>query len=168
MKTIDPRDLSLAPIRQLLDDWMLLTAGSEPEGNFNMMTVAWGFIGAMWRRPVMIAPVRTTRFTREFMDRHDAWTLCAFPEEYRKDLQLLGSRSGRDGDKLPLTGLTPVPSKQVAAPGYAESVLTIECRTIYWNDITPEHLVDGTIDSHYKDDYHRMYYGEILHVLVRE
>ncbi|TVR73107.1 MAG: flavin reductase family protein [Spirochaetaceae bacterium] len=168
MKAIDPRELSLAPIRQLLDDWMLLTAGSEAEGDFNMMTVGWGFIGVMWRRPVMITPVRTTRFTREFMERHDTWTLCAFPEEHRKDLELLGSRSGRDGDKLSQTGLTPVASNHVAAPGYAESVLTIECRTIYWNDITPEHMVDGTLDTHYAGDYHRMYYGEILGVLVAE
>ena len=164
LKTIDPRDLKLAPVRQLLDDWMLLTAGDFQSGLYNTMTVAWGFIGAMWKRPVMITPVRPTRYTREFMELYDTWTLCAFPDEYRGDLQLLGTRSGRDGNKIDASGLTSVASRHAVAPGFAESMLTVECRTVYYNDIVPGRMKDPSIDGHYKDDYHRMYYGEILHV----
>ncbi len=149
---------------------MLLTAGefTQDHGDYNMMTVAWGFIGAMWRMPVAIAPVRSTRHTLSFMERYDTWTLTALPGVYRKDLQLLGSTSGRDGDKLGRTGLTPIPSQVVAAPSYEESILTIECRTIYSDDIDPRHMVDPSLDNLYNDDYHRMYYGEILCVRVRD
>jgi len=168
MKTIDPRELSLSPVRQLLDDWMLLAAGEfeNGEGTYNAMTVAWGFLGAMWRRPVAITPVRSTRFTRGFMERYDTWTLTAYPQRFRDDLQMLGTRSGRDGDKIGDSGLTPIPASVVAAPTFQEAILSIECRTIYYNDITPAHMRDPSLDDLYKDDYHRMYYGEILVVQV--
>jgi flavin reductase (DIM6/NTAB) family NADH-FMN oxidoreductase RutF len=192
MTTIDPRDLQLAPVRQLLDDWMVLTAGTIASGtpaaasdvptseatdgrslttrsrSFNSMTVAWGFIGAMWRRPVVITPVRTTRFTYEYMERYDTWTLTAFPERFRSALQLLGSRSGRDRDKIAESGLTPIPAERIEAPTYAEAILSIECKTLYYNDISPERMRDTSLDALYDNDYHRMYYGEILAVRIAE
>lgn len=170
MKTIDPRELQLSPVKQLLDDWMLLSAGDFSQGPdaINAMTVAWGFIGAMWRRPVAITPVRTTRYTYEFMERTDTWTLTAFPERYRDALQILGSRSGRTTDKMTESGLTPIAAGTVAAPSYAEAVLSIECRTIYYNDIVPSRMLDRSLDNHYENDYHRMYYGEILAVQIAE
>jgi flavin reductase (DIM6/NTAB) family NADH-FMN oxidoreductase RutF len=161
MKKIDPRELELRPIQQLLDDWMLLSAGDFVQESWNAMTVAWGFIGAMWRRPVAITPVRSTRFTKGFMERYDTWTLTAFPEAFREDLQLLGTRSGRDGDKVAESALTPTAATQIAAPTYTQAILSIECRTIYWNDISPEQMRD-------ENDYHRMYYGEILAVNVMD
>lgn len=170
MKTIDPRELQLSPVKQLLDDWMLLSAGDFSQGTdaINSMTVAWGFVGAMWRRPVAITPVRPTRYTYEFMERTDTWTLTAFPEPYREALQILGSRSGRNTDKMTKSGLTPVAATTVAAPSYAEAVLSIECRTIYYNDIIPARMLDRSLENHYEDDYHRMYYGEILAVQIAE
>ena len=168
MKTIDPRELELRPVQQLLDDWMLLSAGDFAEESWNAMTVAWGFIGAMWRRPVAITPVRSTRFTKGFMERYDTWTLTAFPEAFRGDLQMLGTRSGRDGDKVSESALTPIAATRVAAPTYTEAVLSIECRTVYWNEISPDHMRDGELDALYDNDYHRMYYGEILAVQVAD
>ena len=100
---------------------MLLSAGDFSQGPeaMNAMTVAWGFVGAMWRRPVAITPVRPTRFTYEFMERTDTWTLTAFPERYREALQILGSLSGRTTDKMTESGLTPIAAGTVAAPSYA-------------------------------------------------
>jgi flavin reductase (DIM6/NTAB) family NADH-FMN oxidoreductase RutF len=168
MRIIDPRELELRPIQQLLDDWMLLSAGDFDRKSWNAMTVAWGFIGAMWRRPVAITPVRSTRFTTDFMEHYDTWTLTAFPEAFRQDLQLLGTRSGRDGDKVGESALTPIAATQIASPTYREAILSIECRTVYWNDISPDHMRDGSLDALYDNDYHRMYYGEILAVSVTD
>jgi flavin reductase (DIM6/NTAB) family NADH-FMN oxidoreductase RutF len=170
MKMIDPRELELSPVRQLLDDWMLLSTGDYSAGAaaINAMTVAWGFVGAMWRRPVAITPVRPTHYTYELMERTDTWTLTAFPDAYREALQVLGSRSGRNTDKLTESGLTPIAADTVAAPSYAEATLCIECRTIYYNDIVPARMLDRSLDDHYENDYHRMYYGEILAVQISE
>jgi flavin reductase (DIM6/NTAB) family NADH-FMN oxidoreductase RutF len=143
--------------------WLLLTSGDFSQNRFNAMTVGWGSIGYMWRRPFVQVVVRPVRFTYSFMEEYDTFTLCAFPKQYHAALQLLGNKSGRDGDKIAEAGLTPVASTTVPAPGYAEASLVIECRKIYWDDVHPQNFLDPEIDKNYpRKDYHRIYFGEIL------
>ena len=100
------------------------------------------------------------------MERYDTFTLCAFRQEYAPALQLLGSKSGRDGNKIAESGLTPIASTQVAAPSFAEAELVLECRKIYWDDLAKENFLDERIQRCYPcKDYHRIYYGEILAVM---
>ncbi len=143
--------------------WLVLTCGDFAQGSFNSMTVAWGSFGIMWNKPFVQVVVRPTRYTYEFMERYNTFTLCAFPHRYRKDLELLGTRSGRDGDKIAETALTPIASGQVAAPGFAEAELIVELRKMYFSDLVPEHFLDAAIEKNYPlKDYHRIYFGEIL------
>jgi flavin reductase (DIM6/NTAB) family NADH-FMN oxidoreductase RutF len=143
--------------------WLLLTAGDFAGGRFNTMTVGWGSVGTMWGRPFAQVVVRPIRYTYEFIERYDTFTLCAFPQRYRRALNLLGTKSGRDGDKIAEAGLTPVASTQVAAPGFAEADLILECRKIYWDDMAPSRFLDPTIEGNYPNkDYHRIYFGQIL------
>ena len=145
--------------------WLLLTAGDFAAGTFNTMAVGWGSIGTMWGKPFAQVVVRPGRHTRTFMDKYDTFTLCAFPERYRPAVKLLGTRSGRDGDKITESGVTPVAASRVAAPGFAEAELVIECRKIYWQDIHPANFLDPVIDKNYpQKDYHRIYFGEMLAV----
>jgi flavin reductase (DIM6/NTAB) family NADH-FMN oxidoreductase RutF len=142
---------------------MLLTSGDLAADHFNTMTVGWGSLGVMWRRPFAQVVVRPTRYTYGFMEQYDSFTLCAFPAAYRQALQLLGTKSGRDGDKITEAGLTPIVSTQVPAPGFAEADLIVECRKMYWQDMDPGHFLDPTIENHYaKKDYHRIYFGEVV------
>jgi flavin reductase (DIM6/NTAB) family NADH-FMN oxidoreductase RutF len=143
--------------------WLLLTAGDFESGHFNTMTVGWGSIGTMWGRPFAQVVVRPVRYTYSFMERYDTFTLCVFSETYRGAVNLLGTKSGRDGDKIAQAGLTPIPSERVAAPGFAEAELVLECRKIYWDDMDPAHFLDPRIEGNYpQKDYHRIYYGQIL------
>jgi len=143
--------------------WLLLTAGDFAAGEFNAMTVGWGSLGVMWNRPFAQVVVRPTRHTHGFTERWDSFTLCAFPEAQRGALKLLGSRSGRDGDKIAATGLTPVASQRIGAPGYAEAELILECRKIYWDDLEPQQFLHPGIEENYpQKDYHRVYFGEIV------
>ena len=143
--------------------WLLLTAGDFAAGHFNTMTVGWGSLGTMWGRPFAQVVVRPHRYTYGFMEQYDTFTLCTFPEEYRWAVNLLGTKSGRDGDKIAEAGLTPIGSTQIAAPGFAEAKLILECRKIYWDDLDPAHFVDPSIENHYaQKDYHRIYFGQIL------
>jgi flavin reductase (DIM6/NTAB) family NADH-FMN oxidoreductase RutF len=146
--------------------WLLLTAGDFHAGSYNTMTVAWGSLGTMWNRPFAQVVVRPTRYTREFMERFDTFTLAAFPPQHRRALDLLGTRSGRDGDKIAASGLTPIASTVVAAPGFAEAELIIECRKLYSQDLDPTRFLDPSIEKNYpKKDYHRAYFGEIVAVM---
>ena len=145
--------------------WLLLTAGDLTAGRFNTMTVAWGSMGTMWNRPFAHVVVRPTRYTYEFMEDFDSFTLTAFAERYRPILKQLGTRSGRNMDKIGGSGLTPMPSLEVASPGFAEADLVVECRKLYWDDFDPARFLDPGIEGLYPDkDYHRIYYGEILAV----
>jgi flavin reductase (DIM6/NTAB) family NADH-FMN oxidoreductase RutF len=158
-------DFSLKPFQQFDKGWFLLTAGDLSKNEFNAMTVSWGGVGYIWNRPIVQVVVRPTRYTYQFMEEYGAFTLCAFPKENRKALSLLGSKSGRDGNKILESGLTPIASQKVASPGYAEAELIFECRKIYWGDIDPQHFLSGDIQQNYPlNDYHRFYFGEILHL----
>jgi flavin reductase (DIM6/NTAB) family NADH-FMN oxidoreductase RutF len=129
------------------------------------MTISWGSLGVMWNKPFVQVVVRPVRYTYEFIERFDTFTLCAFPRAYHKALSLLGTKSGRDGDKIAQAGLTPSAARCVAAPAYAEAKLVIECRKLYWQDIDPAHFLDAQLDRNYpQKDYHRIYFGEILAV----
>ena len=117
----------------------------------------------MWSKPFAQVVVRPQRHTRKYIDQSDSFTLCAFPEKFRKDLQTLGTLSGSDGDKLSKTELTLKSSGSVSAPSYNEANLILECRTIYHQDMDPNGFIDKTIQDNYAaNDYHRIYYGEIL------
>lgn len=145
--------------------WPVLTAGDFAAKRFNSMTVGWGSLGLMWGIPFAQVVVRPHRYTFEFMEAYETFTLSVFPEKYRPALQILGSTSGRDGDKIAASGLTPQASTKVAAPGYAEAELILECRKIYWDDMDCSRFLDPRIEKNYpKKDYHRIYYGEILAV----
>lgn len=147
------------------NQWLLLTSGDFKKGHFNTMTVGWGSFGTMWAKPFAQVVVRPGRYSYEFMEQYDSFTLCAFPKEYKKALALLGSKSGRDGDKIAEAGLTPVAASQVAAPAFEEAELVVECRKMYWDDFKPENFLDPTIDKNYPiKDYHRIYFGEIMTV----
>jgi flavin reductase (DIM6/NTAB) family NADH-FMN oxidoreductase RutF len=99
------------------------------------------------------------------MERYDTFTLCGFPQEYQNALALLGSKSGRDGDKIAEAGLNPIASSGIAAPGFEEADLIVECRKIYWDDFEPTQFLDPMIESNYPlKDYHRMYFGEIVSI----
>jgi flavin reductase (DIM6/NTAB) family NADH-FMN oxidoreductase RutF len=145
--------------------WFLLTSGDFAAGHYNTMTVSWGAFGCMWGRPFAQVVVRPHRYTFEFIETYPTFTLCAFSRDQRKALNLLGVKSGRDGDKIAQAGLTPLASAQVAAPVFAEAELAIECRKLYWQDFDPAHFLDPALDKNYpRQDYHRVYYGEILAV----
>jgi len=162
---IDPAELCLPVCRSWGEEWFLLTAGELESGRHNTMTVGWGGLGRMWSRPMALVVVRPQRHTRRFIDEFPDFTLCHFPAELKSALDYCGSHSGKDVDKLRECGLTPVASREVAAPGFAEADLIIECRKMYSDDFKPERFLADFIESNYASgDYHRMYLGEILAV----
>jgi flavin reductase (DIM6/NTAB) family NADH-FMN oxidoreductase RutF len=160
---IPPGDFLVPAAHTWHSQWLLLSAGDFARKDWNCMTVGWGSFGVMWGKPFAQIVVRPTRHTARFVDSFDTFTLCAFPEEHRKALSWLGSHSGRDGDKVKASGLTPIPSRAVAAPGFEEAELIVECRMMYRDELDPSRFVDPAIESNYpKKDYHRVYFGEIV------
>lgn len=145
--------------------WLLLTGGDFAARKYNTMTISWGSLGVVWGRPFVQVLVRPTRHTHEFMEQFDTFTVTAFPEQQRAALNLLGTKSGRDGDKIAESGLTPVAATKVAAPAFAEAELVLECRKIYRDRFDPAGFLEPKIESFYpQKDYHTVYFGEIVAV----
>lgn len=160
---ISIEQLSVQPYPLWDTNWLLLAAGDFGAGKFNVMTISWGTIGVLWDKPVAQIVVRPHRYTFEFLEQYPTFTLCAFPPSYHAALDMLGSVSGRDADKLGDAKLTPRKAAAVAAPVFAEAELALECRKLYWQDMDPEHFLDPAIAKHYpRRDYHRFYVGEIV------
>ena len=142
--------------------WLLLTAGENRTGGYNSMTVSWGALGVIWHRPMAMVVVRPHRYTYEFIERCDTFSLCAFDDSYRPALELLGTLSGRDSNKMTDCGLTPLALTRISCPGFDEAKLILECRKMYFGDLDPKHFLADFIAEHYKGDYHRMYFGEVV------
>jgi len=150
-------------IALLRERWMLLTAGENRPGKFNMMTIGWAMIGVMWSKPAVMAVVRPSRHTFKFMESEKDFTLCAFPAKCREQLMFCGTKSGRDIDKARECGLKPVNSTVVSSPSYEEAELVLECRKIYRDEFKPAGFMADDIESNYNGkDYHRVYMGEIV------
>ena len=147
-----------SPVTLINDDWGILTAG--PVNDCNMMTISWGAIGELWNKHVAFIFVRPGRYTYEFMERNNQFTVSFFDEQYKPALSFCGSHSGRDFDKEKETGLHLVPLGGAAYPEQASRVIV--CKKAACQDIDPKGFIDPSISGNYDNDYHRMYIGEIL------
>jgi flavin reductase (DIM6/NTAB) family NADH-FMN oxidoreductase RutF len=160
---IDPVRLALRPVHSWKGRSFLLAAGDFAAGLYNFMTVGWGALGYMWKKPLALIVVRPTRYTYEFLERYPDFTLNLFPERYAEQVAWCGAHSGREVDTVRHSGLTPTAGRRAAAPVFAEAELALECRKTYFSDLRPEHFLAEYIEGNYpRKDYHRMYCGEIL------
>ena len=166
MKITDIREVKESATVLFDEKWALITAGNKE--SFNTMTASWGGLGELWNKDVCFVFIRPQRYTYEFTEREEYFTVSSLPEEYRKALTFCGRNSGRDCNKVKEAGLTPAEFEK--SMGFEESEITVLCRKLYHQDINPEGLVDKSIDSTcYPDkDYHRMYIGEIVKVFIKE
>ncbi len=147
-------------------DWALVTAGTMQ--NHNTMTIGWGGLGCLWGKRVATIYVRPNRYTYEFVEHEDYFTVSFFPEDYRDALKLLGQKSGRDCDKITQAGLHPVPIGESVT--FREARLTLLCRKLYHQDMDASAIDPQCLKTYYAPDnpLHRMYVGEILEIRSSE
>ena len=93
-KETDISTLKFNPFDKISRQWMLVTAGDNDSSN--TMTASWGGVGIMWGKPVATVYIRPQRYTKEFIDQNEYFTLSFLSEEYRKALNVCGSVSGRN------------------------------------------------------------------------
>lgn len=161
-QTIDPKQLTENVFSLLADSWTLITAGTPDR--CNTMTASWGGLGVLWNKPVATIYVRPQRYTFEFLEKYDTFTLSFFSPQWKKQLAHCGAVSGRDEDKFAACGFH-VAADQ--APYIQEADLVLVCKKRYWNDLDPAHMDPEALSHYQAKDYHRMYVGEITQVLVR-
>lgn len=133
MKEIKPEELQKNPFQMIGKEWLLVTA--EKEGKANTMTASWGGVGIMWGKPVAYVFIRPQRYTKEFIDAGDHFSLSVLGEDYRKTLNYFGTVSGRDEDKIAKSGLHV--AHENGTPYFEEANTVLVCRKLYAQPYDP-------------------------------
>ncbi|MBU5470393.1 flavin reductase [Falcatimonas sp. MSJ-15] len=163
---IDTELLEFNPFTKIGKDWMLITAGDEKKAN--TMTASWGGVGVLWGKNVVYIFVRESRYTKEFIDNGDSFSLTFFDKNFSKSgLKYLGAVSGRDEDKIKNANMSVDYYDDV--PYIDEGNVVFICKKLSETKIEKEQFIDSDIDEKwYKDgNYHTMYVGEITQILAR-
>ena len=165
-KEVNPSELNMNPFTSSGKDWLLFSAGYEEK--CNTMTASWGAMGVMWGKNAVTVYIRPQRYTKEFVDREETFTISVLGEQYRKALSYCGKVTGKDMDKITEAGLTPYFTD--GTTGIEEADMIMVCKKMYHDTIKPECFDETENDSKWypEKDYHTMYIAEIQKVLVRE
>ena len=159
-KEISPYNLTENPFVLMDKEWALILAGTAE--NNNAMTASWGQLGIMWGKPVANIYIRPQRYTREFVEENERFSLNFFEgEAYRPALELLGTKSGRDTSKMADCGLHV--SLPDGTPLFEEAKLVLVCRKLYCQRMDAPFFLDAREDARWypEKDYHYMYVAEI-------
>lgn len=164
-KELNPKSIKDNVFSLIDDDWMLVSTGDKEK--YNTMTASWGGMGILWFKNVSYVFVRPTRYTFELMNTNPYYSLSFFSEEYRDALTYCGKHSGRDVNKAKETGLTPAFHKHGVY--FEEARMVMICKKLYEQDVDPKCFKDEAIvsEAYPAKDFHRMYIGEITHLLVK-
>ncbi len=157
--------------------WAIVTAGSME--HYNSCTIGWGSLGNLWgkvgkSRPTVTIYVHPARYTSQFLENSDTFTVSFYPEDYKKALGYIGGHSGRDGEKAAAAGLTPVAFGQGVT--YKEANLTFLCKKLYQHQFATEDIAPevqeyyASMPKVYPDfkggwQPHLVFIGEIIDVI---
>lgn len=151
-------------IKLIGKDWMLITA--RDGDRVNAMTASWGCLGELWNKPVAVCFIRPQRHSFSLVEAQDRITLAFLDENYRDALRICGTKSGRDCDKLALSGLSC--SEIDGVPVIDQATTVLICRKLYADDLREQCFIDSSLLSNYPSkDYHRVYVLEIEQALTR-
>lgn len=166
-KQIDVLDYS-GQICKAMEKGILLTTKSREK--VNTMTIGWGTMGIEWGKPIFIAYIRESRFTRQMLEENGEFTVnIPYGNVDTKILGYCGTKSGRDTDKIRDLSLTLEEPAVISVPGIRELPLTLECKVIYKQKQDLDALPTAILDRFYPvearfggRDCHIAYYGEIV------
>lgn len=173
-KTFKPLDLEKDwdenPFTWFKGQGLLLAVGDKE--NNNAMTIGWGALGNVWSK---IGPQTVTvyvaegRYTYEFMEKYDYFTVMAFDDDDARILGYMGTHSGRDGDKAAHLGLHTLYTEN-GTPYYEEAELVLECKTIYRAPFEKQGMSEEVKKFYENFDagVHHMYIGNVVGAWIKD
>lgn len=153
--------------KTLAEDWALVTAGDT--NGYNTMTVSWGAFGELWGQDTATIYIRPQRYTEEFLNKNDYFSICFFPSELKQQIHsVCGSKSGRDVDKVKEAKITTAFDEN--APYFEEARIVLICRKTAKANFTPEQFIDDSIAQKWypQNDFHNIYYGTIEKAFIKK
>lgn len=169
MKPIAPQQITDNFIDLIGREWMLVTSGTS--GHFNAMTASWGGTGYLWNRPVATIFVRPERYTFGFIEDTGRFSLSFLGEARKAVHNVMGTKSGRDIDKITEAGLHPL-FTETGGIFYEETRLGLECKVLYADNIEAVNFLDPALAGQWygaaKGGCHKMYIAEITGAFRKE
>lgn len=170
-KSIDAKDIDQNIFKLLEVDHSVITAGTD--SLYNSMTASWGGWGRLYEKQIAWCTLNAGRYTLELIKKNETFTFSFFDEAYKDQVLFLGSKTGRDSDKMKEVKLTKVdtPSGNIT---YKEAFLVIECKLIQQSTINPEDVKEPEdkefLNKAYKNanNYHQLLIGDITKVWLRK
>ena len=160
-------------ILSMLEKGALLT--TKADGKVNTMTIGWGTLGVEWGKPIFIAYVRESRYTKELLNKNPEFTVnIPFGECDKGILGVCGTKSGREMNKFEVLGLTAEEGNTVSVPGIRQLPLTLECKVVYRQDQDAKDIYREASERYYpvdaegKADNHTAFYGLITDAYIIE
>lgn len=159
-------ELELNPFKFWGKDWVLITAGNEEK--VNTLTAGWGGLGVFWQKNVANIYIRSTRYTKEFIDNNDRFSITSFGSGSREELGYLGRVSGRDEDKIQKVGYTT--EFEDGVPYIKEGNVVLICKKLVKTELLSQNFEDISYDTRIypEKDYHTLYIAEIEKILVKD
>lgn len=137
-----------------------LTSGNNDKAN--TMSISWASIGNMWKKKIFIIVISNIRYTKEFIDRENTFTISIpFDEKMNEAIDICGHVSGRCVNKNERAGIKYDSGRIVKSPVVKGCQAYYECRVILKesldaNEVNP----DLNLDEEEKD--YTLYFGEII------
>ena len=153
---------NVTDVNNLMRDGGLLLVTEGRDHKPNAMTIGWGLIGTMWRRPFFIVAVRQSRYTYKLLEETNKFSVCLPGKNMEKVLDICGSKSGRDIDKFKELNLTLKRGLETSIPYIDECPVHYECAVAYKDMLESGYLKKAIEDEIYpQKNMHVIYYGEI-------
>lgn len=144
----------------------LLMAGNAKDAR--VMTIGWANPGRTWNLPTCIVYVRPERYTYEYMEKYDYFTVSVLPIREHDKVIYCGIHSGRDVDKIKACHFS-LQYGVGEAPFIASAEWALVCKKLYAQDLKADCVLDSKVlKSYSREGWHRMYIGEVLEVYRQE
>lgn len=140
----------------------------KDKDNANPMTIGWGGLGILWRKPCCTVYIHKTRYSKSLFDNEKSFSVSFFDKDrYKKELEIFGSVSGKEFDKTKASGLTLNYYQDI--PYYEEADVIIFCKKMGQTDFDINKVDEDSINTWYqKDGVHTIYFGEIIDIFKRK
>ena len=168
---IEPSKLPDNIIELIGKEWMLVTSGNKD--SYNTMTASWGGMGYIWERPSTFIFIRDTRYTYQFLQREEGFTLSFFTNKYKEALRICGTKSGRDTDKVKEAGLTPLETPS-GLMSFGEARMIIECKKTLVQELDYDKLTPPYKEKIMEESYnnepskHQLFISEITNIWIKK
>ncbi len=135
---------------------VIMVSCARPGEKPNIITLAWA--GTVCSDPVMVSiSVRKERYSHDIISETGEFVINLVTKDLCYATDYCGVKSGRDIDKFKKMKLTPLPSKNIQAPGIAESPVNLECKVkqvleLGSHDMYVAEVVGVTVDDKYIND----------------